>query len=122
MTEAQDIAERYVALWNERDSGTRRSAIAAFFAPTGEHYVGTRSAKGYDELEKRVLGSHTKNVVEGGYLFRAVAGAQKLQDVVTFNWEMHPVGDAESTAAVGLEFVVLGDDGRVVTDYQFIVR
>jgi len=39
--------------------------------------------------------------------------------VVKFNWEMVPA-DGGETAAVGLEILVLGPDGRIEADYQFI--
>jgi hypothetical protein len=120
MIEAQQLAARYVALWNEADAGARRQAIAALWAPDGQHYVKTREARGHVALEERVTGSYEKNVRDGGYRFRSANNAQLLRNVVTFNWEMVPA-DGGEIAAVGLEFIVLDDQGRIVTDYQFIV-
>jgi hypothetical protein len=43
----------------------------------------------------------------------------RLRDVVKFRWEM--VGKATGeVAGVGLEFLVLDEEGRIRTDYQFI--
>ena len=120
MIEAQQLAERYVALWNETDAGARRKAIAELWAPDGLHYVKTREDRGYDALMARVTGSHEKNVRDGGNRFRAVDNAQVLRNVVTFQWEMIPA-DGGEVAAIGLEFLVLDDQGRILTDYQFIV-
>jgi hypothetical protein len=39
--------------------------------------------------------------------------------VVKFNWEMVPAGGGEA-AAIGLEILILGPDGRIEADYQFI--
>ena len=39
MLDAQALADRYVAVWNERDEGSRRTAIAALWVPEGQHYV-----------------------------------------------------------------------------------
>jgi hypothetical protein len=47
-----------------------------------------------------------------------VRNAQALRDTVTFNWEM-VAPDGEKVLAVGLEFLVLDDRGRIVADYQF---
>ncbi|MYQ79422.1 MULTISPECIES: hypothetical protein [unclassified Streptomyces] len=44
---------------------------------------------------------------------------QEIRDVVKFNWEMAP-RDGGEVAGVGLEVLVLGPDGRIVSDYQFI--
>ena len=117
----QEIADRYVALWNETEGIKRRQLIEAFFAPTVEHYVRTREAIGYDALEQRIIGAHEKNVRDGGHIFRAAPKAQQLRNVVTFNWEMTRAGDPNEVAAVGLEFLVLDPQGLAVADYQFIL-
>jgi len=87
--------------------------------PDGLHYVKTREAHGYEALETRIVGSYEKNVRDGGNRFRAAKNAQALRGLVTFNWEMVTAGG--DVAAVGLEFLVLDNRGRIVTDYQFIV-
>jgi hypothetical protein len=40
---------------------------------------------------------------------------------VRFNWEMVPAAGG-AAAAVGFDFLVLGDDGRIRLDYQFLDR
>jgi len=121
MSDAQELADRYIAAWVERNSERRRERIAALWMPNGRHFVGERTVEGYDALESRVLESHQKWVADRGYRFRAVNNAQALKNSVTFNWEMlAPEGDA--ALAVGLEFLLLGEDGRIAADYQFIVK
>jgi hypothetical protein len=120
MVEAQQLADRYVAAWNETDSERRRRAIEGLWVTHGEHYVDTRHAVGYDALETRIRGSHEKNVTNSGNIFRTVQDARQLHNVVIFHWQMLPAG-GEEILATGLEFLVVGDDGRIVTDYQFIV-
>ena len=117
MPDAQTLADRYVAVWNERDAESRRNAIAALWVPDGQHYVGTREARGYEELEKRILGSYEKNVGNDGNRFRAVDDARRLHDVVTFHWEMLPA-DGATVLARGLEFLIVDDAGRILVDYQ----
>jgi hypothetical protein len=121
MTEAQRVADRYAAVWNETDPVARRKAIAELWGADSVHYVKTLEARGYAALETRIADSHDKNVRDGGNRFRAARNAQALRDVVTFNWEMI-AADGGEVAAVGLEFLVLDGHGRIVTDYQFIVR
>jgi hypothetical protein len=120
MNNAQDLADRYAAAWNESDPAARQRAIADLWDPDGVHYVKMREARGYDALEKRVTGSYEKNVRDAGNRFRAVPNAQALRNVVTFNWEMVSA-NAGKVLAVGLEFLVLDEQGRIVADYQFIV-
>jgi len=54
MNDAQYLADRYVAVWNETDPDRRRRAIAELWTPDGRHCVDTREAHGYDALEKRI--------------------------------------------------------------------
>lgn len=120
MIDAQQIADRYAALWNLPNLEARQRAITELWPADGIHYVRTLEARGYEALEKRVTGSHDKNVRDGGFQFRAAQNAQHLRGVVTFNWEMVRPATGE-VVAVGLEFIELATDGRIATDYQFIV-
>ena len=42
MLDAQTLADRYVAAWNERDADRRRKAVAALWAPDGQRPGGAR--------------------------------------------------------------------------------
>ncbi|UDL91420.1 hypothetical protein LGH82_09300 [Mesorhizobium sp. PAMC28654] len=117
--DAQALADRYVAVWNETDDVRRRNAIAALWVPDGQHYVGTREARGYEALEARIRGSHEKNVRDDSNWFRAASDARLLHDVVTFHWEMLPAG-SDAVLATGLEFLAVDDGGRILVDYQFV--
>ncbi|HLH86955.1 MAG TPA: hypothetical protein VKX28_00740 [Xanthobacteraceae bacterium] len=120
MTDAQELADRYVAVWNETDDEARRRAIAALWTPQGAHYVGEREAHGHAALEQRIAGSHDKNVRLNRNRFRAVRNARALRDVVTFNWEMLPQ-DGVQVLATGLEFLIVDAAGQILVDYQFVV-
>jgi len=117
---AQDLAARYAAVWNESDAATRREMIAGLWRPDGLHFVKDREARGYADLDRRIVGAYQKNVRDNGNRFRARADAQRLRDVVTFTWEMVPAG-ADTVLAIGLEVLVLDGEDRIVTDYQFII-
>ena len=119
-TNFAELADRYAALWNLTDAGARRDAIASLWVPEGEHYVRTLQAKGYAALEQRVTGSHEKNVRDGGFLFSTTGDAQLLQNTVMFHWQMVPAAGGP-VAALGLEFLLLAEDGRIAKDYQFIL-
>jgi hypothetical protein len=120
MSDAQELADRYVEVWNERDDDERRRRIAALWVTNGVHYVAAREARGYTELEQRITGSHEKNVVLAGNRFRAAKDARALRDVITFHWEMLPAHD-DTVLAIGLEFLVVNAEGRILTDYQFVL-
>ena len=118
MLDPQTLADRYVAVWNEKDEKRRRDAIATLWVPNGQHFVEGRQARGYEELEKRIRGSHEKNVRDDRNRFRAAPGARRLRDVVTFQWEMLPA-EGDTVLVRGLEFLIINDEGRILVDYQF---
>ncbi|WP_248926704.1 hypothetical protein [Paenibacillus hamazuiensis] len=118
MIDINTFAEKYAAVWNESDAGRRRKLISELWAEDAEHYAKTLEARGYAELEARIIRAYEINVVEGGYLFKAAGSPDGHHNVVKLGWEMVPK-EGGSAAAVGTVFVILGDDGRIVADYQF---
>ena len=120
MLDAQELAHKYVAVWNETDGERRRLQIAALWVPEGQHFVGAREAVGYAALERRVTDSHNKNVRDGGYRFRAAEDARTLHDIVVFHWEMLPVAE-DRVVARGFVVLRIDAEGRILVDYQFVV-
>jgi hypothetical protein len=55
----------------------------------------------------------------GNFAFRARDNAGRPGDIVKFAWEMVTTGSG-GVAGVGLEILILDDDGRIRIDYQFI--
>ena len=133
----QGAADRYVAVWIEPDTERRRKTITQLWAEDGVHILEppqevrqtaatlgmtpTLKARGHDALEIRVTRSYEQFIAPGEFMFRARDNAAGMDDVVKFNWEMVRISDVE-VAGVGLEILVLDDDGRIRIDYQFIER
>ena len=116
--ELNALAERYVAVWNEPDAELRRRRIAELWTPDGANLTKSLEARGYEALEARVRTSHEKWVRDGGCFFRP-CDAQGNHGAVRFKWEMVSMSAGE-VISVGYDFLVLADDGRIRTDYQFI--
>jgi hypothetical protein len=133
----KELARRYVAVWTEPDTERRRKGITQLWAEDGVQILEppqevretaarlgmtpTLKARGHDALEVRVIRSYEQFIAPGEFIFRARDNAARLDDVVKFNCVMVRTGDGE-VAAVGLEILVLDDDGRIRIDYQFIER
>jgi hypothetical protein len=111
---------RYVELWNEPDAGQRRQTIEALWAPGGANCTPAMEAVGYDELEARVTRSYDAYIGPGEYRFCSASRPAAHHGAVKVHWEMIKVADG-TVASTGLEFLILGDDGRIVSDHQFIV-
>jgi hypothetical protein len=117
MLDAQALADRYVAAWNESDAARRSSAIAALWAPDALSHNG---AGGYAALTKLILRSPEGNGGKSGIRYRAAPSARQRRDVVTFRWDML-LADSETVLASGLEFLIVDDDGRILVDHPFAV-
>jgi hypothetical protein len=119
MSHAEDLARRYVHIWNEADPAARRAQVKALWVENGTHYVRTREVHGHADLEVRVATSHQTNVAERNYWFEVDGSVEQLRDMVKFNWRMVGKGGG-AIAATGLIVALLADDGRIRIDYQFI--
>ncbi len=119
MPHAENIARRYVHIWNETDPAARRAQLAGLWIEDGTHYVREREVRGHADLETRVATSHQTNVTERNYKFEVAGGVEQLRDMVKFNWRMVPKSGG-AIAATGLIVLLLTGDGRIRIDYQFI--
>jgi hypothetical protein len=134
--EAEHLAARYVALWNEPDPERRRRVIAELWTEDGSQILqppqeiremaaspgigmaATLEARGHAELEARAATSYEQWVGSDGLSFRRRDDVDRLHDVVKFHWEA--VSQDGQVTAVGLVFLILATDGRIRRDYVFI--
>jgi hypothetical protein len=134
---AAELANKYLALWNEPDADRRRRMIAELWTEDGRHIlqppqeireiaarpgIGLASsleARGYEAIEARATSAYEHWVGSEGLSFRGRDDADRLGDVVKFHWEA--VAKDGEVVAVGLDFLVLAADGRIERDYTFVV-
>ena len=132
-----DLAETYIALWNEPDADRRRRMIATLWAEDGRHILqppqeirsiaaqpgiamtAILMAQGYEEIEARAASVYEHWVGSEGLSFRGRDDADRLGDVVKLHWEA--VAKDGARFGVGLSFLILAADGRIERDYTFIV-
>ena len=135
MHDTQELASRYVAMWNEPDAERRRAAIAELWATDAVHKLeppqdmrdtaatirvnAVLEVRGHSALEQRVARAYEEFIAPGEFIFRAGGRAARVGDVVKLGWEMVK-NDGGEVAAVGIDFLVLDADGRIRRDYQFI--
>lgn len=137
MTETHELAETYLALWNEPLADQRRRMIAELWTEDGRHVLqppqeireiaarpglamaAILEARGYEEIEARAASVYEHWVGSEGLAFRGRGDADRLADVVKFHWEA--VATDGEVVAVGLVFFVLAADGRIERDYTFVV-
>ena len=118
MLDAQTLADRYAAAWNEPDARSRLRAIAALWAPSAPPRAGVNEPHGFSGLGRLILRSSRQTGGGDGVCFRAARSARQRGDVVTFRWEMVLAG-SEAVLASGVEFLIVDDDGRILIDHPF---
>jgi hypothetical protein len=134
---AAELAQKYLALWNEPDADRRRRIIAELWTEGGRHILqppqeirriaaqpgiglpAILEARGYEEIEARATSAYEHWVGSEGLSFRGRGDADRLGDVVKFHWEA--VAKDGELFGVGLNFLVLAADGRIERDYTFVV-
>lgn len=133
---ARQLADRYVALWNDPDADRRRRTIAELWTPDASHLVqppqeiraiaaqpgigltAILQARGHEEIEARVASAYEHWAGSLGLSFRRRDDAEQLGDVLKFHWEALDKDD--EPFAVGLHVLVLAADGRIERDYTFV--
>jgi hypothetical protein len=133
MTDPNELADRYVAIWNEPDPERRRAAVKALWSDGGVQILkppqeireiaatlamsSILESRGHEELEARVANAYEQ--FSAKYEFRRSGDADRLQDVLTFRWEAI-LRDSGEPDAGGRHVFMLDPDGRIRRDYLFV--
>src|SRR5215210_4573582 len=120
---AVELAEKYIALWNEPGAEQRRRMIAELWTEDGRHVLqppqeireiaarpglamtAILEARGYEEIEARAASVYEHWVGSEGLSFQGRDDVERLGDVVKFHWEA--VAKEGQLFGVGLNFLVL---------------
>ena len=135
MNDPTELADRYVAIWNEPDPEARRRTVRELWSEDAAQVLEppevireaadalgagvVLETRGHAALEQRVTHSYDAFVARDGMVFRRLGRAARLRDVVEFRWEAAPRDGGEAIGS-GLEILVLDEDGRIRLDYQFV--
>ena len=119
MTAIEELAARYVAVWNEPDATARDASVAALWGADARACTGANEYLGLDAITGRVATAYEKFVAGQGYVFRALGSAEAHHDGVRIRWAMAPLAGGDAVSG-GVQFLLLDPDGRIHLDYQFI--
>jgi hypothetical protein len=118
------FVDRYINIWNEGDDENRRRTIRDLWQEDARHLARTLEAIGHDGIETRVRNAYEKWVRDKGCLFRLRDGVDGHHGTIKLRWEMLPATggpkEGRDVISIGFDFLVLGEDGRIRTGYQFI--
>ena len=119
MTDIDELAARYVAVWNEPDAAVRAAAVAGLWSADARACTAADEYAGLDAITRRVTAAYEKFVAGQDYAFTQLGPAQSHHDGVRIRWEMAPATGGGAVSG-GAQFLMLDADGRVRADYQFI--
>jgi hypothetical protein len=113
------FTDRYLDLWNEPDPHARRATVTDLWAEDGTNSTPSLEARGFEAITARVTRSYDSYVGPGTYLFRLARVPVSHHQAIRLDWEMI-TRDTGAVASTGTEFLVLNDEGRIMSDHQFL--
>ena len=108
MTDAKNLIDAYIAVWNETDADARAKKIDEVFAEQVEYTDPLASVHGREELSALIGGAQAQFA---GLNVRLAGEPDAHHDVVRFTWEL-AAGDDEALV-VGFDVALIAPDGRI---------
>lgn len=106
MIDAKTIADRYIAVWNERDPAARRARLAREWTGDARYADPLAAVAGVDEIDALIAGVHQRFP---DFTFRLVGSPDGYGDKVRFSWGLGHEAAGEMPIE-GTDFAVLSND------------
>jgi SnoaL-like domain len=111
----QDIIQRYIAAWNEKDPGRRRGLVDQVWAADGSYTDPLVDVRGRDEIDAVIAGAQQQFP---GMVFRLAGPVDAHHNQARFTWELGPAGG--EALVVGFDVAVLDGDGHLRSVHGFL--
>jgi hypothetical protein len=108
MTDAKQIAEGYVALWNEPDPAVRKQTLAQGWADNATYVDPLMAGRGAAEIDGLIAGVRERFPNFG---FRLIGKPDGHGEHVRFSWSLGP-GDLADAPIEGTDIAIVRD-GRI---------
>ena len=115
MSDFTELAERYIAMWNETDPAARRALISEIWSEDGQYIDPLAEVSGHDGIDAVVAGAQAQFP---GMTFRLASAVDAHHDQARFTWELGPEG-AEAPV-VGFDVAQRDGDGRLALVLGFL--
>jgi hypothetical protein len=114
MTNAAQIADRYIAVWNETDQGRRRALLAEGWAENATYVDPMMAGEGRERIGELIGAVHAQFP---GFRFKLDGRADGHGDKVRFSWTLGP--DSAADTIKGTDFITV-EDGRLKSITGFL--
>jgi hypothetical protein len=118
MTDPKQIAERYIALWNETDPAARRTRLADDWASDATYVDPMARVRGASEIDALIGGVHERFP---NFSFKLIGKPDGHGEHIRFSWSLGP-GDFVDAPIEGTDFAVIDASGRIAAVTGFIDR
>jgi hypothetical protein len=115
MIDAQTLAQRYIASWNEADVPTRRRLVDGLWTENARYADPMMKAEGQDGIAALIGGVHTKFP---GYRFALTGQPDGHGPYLRFSWSLAPADG--QVVARGTDFAAVAADGRLAQVTGFL--
>ncbi|RZT87715.1 SnoaL-like protein [Pseudonocardia sediminis] len=122
MTDFDDVARRYIDVWNETDPAARKEKVAALWTTGGTYTDPLADVAGHDGIDGFVAAAQSQLA---GFEFRLLGPVDAHHDQARFRWEAGPagtLGNGSEAPVVGFDVVVTDADGRLTQVHGFLDR
>ncbi|WP_343654979.1 nuclear transport factor 2 family protein [Cupriavidus sp.] len=116
-TDLAELADRYLAAWNETDAVRRRALIGRTWTESAVYVDPLMRGDGHAGIDAMIAGVQARFP---GFVFRRVSPVDAHGANLRFTWELGPAGEA--ALVVGTDFATIADDGRLAGMTGFIDR
>jgi hypothetical protein len=103
-----DLAERYLACWNETDAETRRTLIERTWHQDAVYTDPVADAHGIDAIDATIAAVQNQFP---GFVFTQVGDVDAHHQQARFQWGLGPAG--AEPVVIGFDVVVTGEDGAI---------
>lgn len=116
-TTLQQLAERYLAAWNETDPAARRKLVDEVWAEDGRYTDPLAAVAGREAIDG-LLGAAQAQFP--GMRF-TLGPVDAHHDIARFTWSLAPEG-ADEPLVIGFDVLTATPDGRIGAVYGFLDR
>lgn len=109
MTDFTELADRYIAMWNETDAKRRREIIARLWTDNARYVDPLMSGEGANGIDAMVAAVQQRFP---GHRFRRTGKVDAHNHCLRFGWALGASPDAPPLVA-GIDFGVIAADGRL---------
>ena len=104
-SQAQTLAEQYIAAWNETDAERRRAIIAGSWTADAAYVDPMMNGAGHDGIAAMIGGAQAQFP---GFTFSLISKVDTYGDKMRFSWGAGPAG--ADPVVEGTDFIVVAND------------